>query len=412
MLLGPLLVSLLAQVAPPVVFDPSGPQQPTSLSAPGDPLTPDTVFRVPSGPRIAKLSMPGSELVALRISIPVQETLAEAGAGRVLEALGVERALARATPLGVTVEGARTQWGISYTVVGTRPDFDFLAYLLREAVAEPQASEADFERRRLALRSEALRTLETPAGRLAAELRAAADPGTPPMEGTPASLDRLMPSVIRGLWGRTHRPEDMTVVVAGDIPDELLLAAFRDMPEPSSGAVPGPSGTAPPDPRGSTQVLRHWSAEAYLVGDAYNAHAPVVALLIADRLRAESETFEAEVQLWETKSGHAIVVLAAAYPGGAVRMRSRVRSVLSETRSALTAEIVRGSVARVRHRFLHDARTPAGLVSLVGQHMDATDESDSARSFLDALDAVTMESTRAFFVRLEARTPLRAEVRP
>ena len=183
-----------------------------------DALRPDSVLVAPGGPRIVRLSRPGSGLTALRLSVRITEAPIEAGAAMVLQMLGLDRARAAAWPVGARVEGNRTPWGIAYTVAGPSEEFDYLAYVLRLAVSEPDPDRVSLERARTQARLEAERTAETAAGRLGARLRAAAMPEALPLEGTSASLDGVTRETLRNLWRRTHRREDMTIVLVGPEP--------------------------------------------------------------------------------------------------------------------------------------------------------------------------------------------------
>jgi predicted Zn-dependent peptidase len=417
LILAALLIATLPQVTAP---GPSGRQTPRASSGQeatvvsaraADPFTPGTVLTVPSGPRIAKLAAPGSPVVAIRLSIELDEAGGEAGSAQLLQLLGTERARNRATALGIRVDGTRTPWGIAYTVTGAASDFDALVSLVRDAAAEPDATEESFQTTRRALRQQLLRDQETPGARAFAELRAKAVPATPAPLGTPATLDRITRVGLRDFWRRTHRATAMTVVVAGDVPDEALLSAFDGLgAERSTGARPAP--TTAGSSASPTQTFRHWYGEAYAIPDPLNPHAPVVALLIADQLRTVGDSLEASLQLWETDAGSVLAVVGAAYPASANRMRTRVSGLLATVRQSATSARVQEAAARARQDLLERGRTPTGLVGVVGSLMDATGQPGAARRLLDALNGVSVESTRAFLTQLAGRTPLRAEVRP
>ena len=161
-----------------------------------------------------RLPAPSSDLTTLRLSIPVQEGSTEAGAAQILTLLGLERARGAAAATGAHVEGSRTPWGIAYTVVGPTADFDHLAYVLREAVAEPSFDRIVFERARSRVRVEAQRERETASGRLTAELRAAVAPEALPAVGTPASIDVISMVTLRNPVG-PHPPAGRHVRRAG-----------------------------------------------------------------------------------------------------------------------------------------------------------------------------------------------------
>jgi predicted Zn-dependent peptidase len=419
LILAALLIATLPQVTAP---GPNGRQAPrvsstqeaNRVAAPGaavDPFTPATVVSIPSGARVAKLAAPGAPALAIRLSVSIDESASEAGSAHLLQVLAVERAKSRATPLGIRVDGIRTPWGIAYTVTGAATELDQLVSLIRDAVAEPDFTEESFQATRRTLRQQLLRNQETPGARAFAELRAKAIPGTPPPQGTPASLDRITRTGLRDFWRRTHGATAMTIVVAGDVPDAALLSAFEGLGSARS-APPRAAGTAASAPPPATQTYRHWYGEAFAIPDPLNPHAPVVALLVADQLHTMADSLEATVQLWETDAGTVLAVVGAAYPAAANRMRARLSGLLASVRTGATPARVQEAAARARQDLLERARTPAGLAGVVGSLMDATGEPGAARRLLDGLNGVTPESTRAFLGQLAARTPLRAEVRP
>ena len=422
MILAALLLATVPQVTAP---GPGGRQAPQTQAGRGtaasaivsyrapleDPLTPRTVVSVPSGPRVAKLAATGSPVVAIRLSVTFDETPAEVGMGNLLQQTQVERVRARAAPRGIQVEGARTPLGVAYTVVGARADFDLLASLLQEAASEPNPATDVFSRTKLALQNRVLRDQETPGARAFAELRAKAIPGSPPPLGTPSSVEGITLAMLKDFWRRTHRSTAMTVVLSGDVEDRLLFTAFDDLGAPR-GATPRTPTATPQKPAAPTQTFRHWYGEAYTITDPLEPHAHVVARLAADRLQSASDSLEASLQLWETDAGSVVAVVAAAYPANATRMRNRLSGLLSGVRQSATAPEVLEAAARARLDLLERARTPAGLVTVVGRLMDATGEPAAARRLVDALGRVTHESTRTFLTQLTGRTPLKVEVRP
>jgi zinc protease len=370
------------------------------------------VITLSGGLRAIKLPARGSPVLAIRVSVLLDESQNESGAGKLIQIFGVQRVQGRAAVRGLQFEGARTPWGITYTIAGARSDLADMAQLLEEALAEPEATDTEFQRQRRLLWEDALRTTETPAARILAELRARAAPGTPPIEGTPTTLERMTRVTLQDVWARTHRPASMTVVVAGDVSEAELRGALDGLGAQSSPPPTGAARTPQPSAGRTTQVYRHWYGEAYRISDPRNPHGAVLALLAADVLRSRPEPFEAEVQLIELRNIQLLTALAAAYPPNAASMRQRMPALLTESRQSLSSDRVRLAVSRVRQELLGHARTPAGLVSVVGRYLDATGDASGARRYLDALENVTAESTRGFIAQLEAQTPLTAEVRP
>ena len=52
-------------------------------------FVPDSTFELPGMPQVVRLHMPGSQIVALRLSVRMTEPPSEAGAARILQRLGV-----------------------------------------------------------------------------------------------------------------------------------------------------------------------------------------------------------------------------------------------------------------------------------------------------------------------------------
>jgi len=377
-----------------------------------DPLQPDEVLELPAGPRIVRFDAPGSAVAALRVSLPLAESQAESGGGRVLLGIALGRVAPMARALGVRVEGSRTFHGLSYSVTGPSAFQEQLAWILREALRAPSEEEARAGLARLATELE--RELETPSGVLEARLRAGVAPALSPQGGTAASLATLSPSQLHALWARTHRREEMTVVIASPLPMEVVLAGIMDAGIPE-GAVEGPFSPAPASSstaRSRTEVLRSWYGEAYPLDEADDPRAAVAARLMAEELRSLPGRTEAGVQLWELGGRSAIVVTGAAYPAEAATLRRRIQGVRGETAGRVSPEAVRRVVAELRRETLLAARTPAGLIGVVGYHLEATGDPAGARLFLDRLAGVNAASVSSLLSDLLARSPVTADVRP
>lgn len=378
---------------------------------PADPLQPDAVLEIPGGPRLVHFRTPGTEVASLRVSIPVRESDPEAGGARVLLEAALERTAPLAARVGARVEGVRTLQGIAYTISGPSAVFDHLAWLLREAVREPDP--AGIRRALEGVRVDAERERETPAGVLLARLREGVSPDLPPFSGSPASLQAMTPEVIQGLWGRTHVREGMTVVAAGPLPVEVLLAGILDAGVPSGGGVEAPSHTLPEvRDRTRAQVLRSWYGEAWTVGTPDDPRTAVVARLMAERLRSLPGRVEAGAELWELGGSAALVVTGAAYPPDAVAMRRRIQGLRQEVSDGLEAGEVARVVATLGRETLLAARSPTGLVSVVGYHLDATGDPAGARHFIDALSTVDVPGVTALLSELGQRPAVTADVRP
>lgn len=376
-------------------------------------LEPDTVLSPVGGPRIVLLSSPGVGVAALRLAVPLREGAVEAGAGQLLAELALERMRTLARPVGAQVSVARTPWGLAYSVVGAAADFEYLAYLLREAVSAPDVAGAGFAEALRRLQDRAAVAVETPAGRIAAELWAQFAPGTPPLDGTPASVRSADAARVREVWLRSHQSSAMTLVVSAPLVPEVVLAATRGMGAPEETAAPPPDAPAPSAPRlGATQSLRSWYGEGWAMGPPGDPRAAVLAFLVADQLRGRGPEVEAFVELWDLPDHQALAVIGAAWPRNAQAMRRTVSGALVAARNALDEPTVAAAVARARRELLWAARTPAGMVATVGRAMEADGNPLSAGRYVEALSSMDLVSVRDLLEQILAQRPRTSEVRP
>lgn len=389
---------------------PAGPEPPAPTRSA---LLPDTMMEPPGGPRVVLLAAPGEGVAALRLSVPFREGPTEAGAGLVLRDLAHARMQALARPVGARVEVSRTPWGLAYAVEGAAADFEYLAYLLRAGVDTPPVEGTGFQRARGRLRELAARARETPAGRVAAELRVHAAPDVPPLWGVPGSTEPPDRARVLEVWLRTHQASAMTLVVSAPVVPEVVLAATRGMGAPESAAAgpldaPAPPEDAPPRP----DALRRWYGEAWQSGAAGDPRGPVAALLVADHLRrtAGDAGMEIGVELWELPDRWVLAVIGAAYERRATAMRAVVGGALSSTREALRPDAVEMAVARARGDVLLRSRTPSGLVESVGRAMDASGDPAAAARRMEALERMDATDIADFLDGLIAGGTVRVEV--
>jgi predicted Zn-dependent peptidase len=375
-------------------------------------FAPDTVLMPTGGPRILVLGTPGEGVAALRLAVPLTEGRAEAGAGQILRALALHHMETLARPVGVRVHVSRTPWGLAYEVEGAAADFEYLAYLLREAVAEPDVSGATFGEIRMTQGTAAARALETPGGLLMRRLRAGVAPGLPPMEGTPATVDRLDGAMVRSVWRRSHQASAMTLVVAAPVVPEVVLAATRGLGAPEADARGPLDAPAPDRASPDAETLRAYYGEAFPSTPVADALPAVAAILVAHRLGTTADGYELGMELWELPNRWALVVTGRAYPRRADAMRSAVSGAMAAARDALNPDEVERAVAQVRRDVLLRARTAGGLVAVVGRAAEAEGDARAAAATLDALDAVDVDRIRSYMNALIARGPVKAEVRP
>ena len=381
-------------------------------SAGGSAFLPDTILTAPGGPRVVVLETPGEGVAALRLSVPFRESPMEAGAGQILRDMALHRMETLARPVGVRVGVSRTPWGLAYAVEGAAADFEYMAYLLRQAVAEPDLRGPEFSEARVRLQAAAGGGQETPGGLLLSRLRSGISRGSPSLQGSPASAAAMDAGRVVGLWRRTHQASAMTLVTSAPVVPEVILAATRGIGAPESARGGPPDAPARAAPRSGAETLRTHFGEAFAGGGVGDPHAQVAALLVARSLAEPAVPFELGVQLWELADQWVLAVTGAAYSRDAAAMRRAVSGALTRTRTALDADAVARAVAQLRRDEMLRARTPGGLVAVVGRAAEAGGEPEAAARSLQALSAVDATSLRAYLDRLIRGGPVRAEVTP
>jgi len=386
---------------------------PSRAHAQGDTgfLVPDTVVQAPSGPRIVILKADRGGVAALRLFVPLIEGPAEAGVGRILVTLALERMAGPAGQVGARVSSERTPWGIAYTAAGAEVDLEYLTYLLRRAAERPQPETVALDRARGALQAEIERISETPAERLLYEVGRSAAPHLPPATGSPTTLGMIGSARLQEVWARSHNPSEMSIVAWTTSDPEVLHAMLGSLgaPETTSSApldAPDPgSALAQAPPR-----LRSWYAQAQIDTSTSDPHAAVAAHMIARALQESAAEFQASVRLWQLRDRTLLVVSGSAGRGRGPRMRAAISSVVDQVRDGLDAASVAASVSEVAWRYRLEARNPQGLVGVIGRALEATGQPTGAESYLSRLSAISVTSLATYLGSLS--DPLTTELLP
>jgi len=376
-------------------------------------LRPDTTLRPPSGVDILLQRTPGGPVVALHLTIELDEGASEAGLAAILAEMARTRTEGAARRIGARLEATRTTSGISYTVAGAAEELDYLAWLLRQAAGEPPRDGAAFERARSRVRMRVARSRETPAGVLNRRLMSAVQPEIPHPDGELSVLDGMHAGMAVEFWNRTHQADRMTLVAVGDVAPVTLLALTRDLgapPELAAAAltIQPPTGSAPARP----QVLRSWYAQAHRLpvpGDIRNR----VLVVLADRALARAPApYEMTVELWELRQAAALVVGGGAHRAQRNDMEAMVSGLVAGVRGTLTPLELAEAVAFVRDDLLFQARTPWGRARLMGTHAAALDDPGLAAEQLRVLQGMDITEMLAFLDEVLAQSPISERVRP
>ena len=382
-----------------------------TVSSPSPDFSPDERLTPPEGPQIAVFrNVPGA-VVSLRLSFLMAEEAAEAGAGKLIQVQALERASVLAGRVGARVEVHRTPQALVYQVSGPAADWDFLGWILREAIRSPSDSELEPARRQVRVESD--RRMETPEGVLEARIRSRLTPGVPSVHGTPGTLDRMDSGRLRAIWERTHRRENARLVVVGRIPTELVLAFVGDLelPDlPNTVPAPPPEGTGVAD--AAPELIRHWTVDAYPFLRRDEGAALVSARWIAERARAEGADYEIGVEIWEMAGDRALLVTGAAFARSASQLESRLASLFEDAARLITEDDVTRLSHEVRMEVLLSGRTPWGLAELAGQAWDAGEGPEGLESLLTELQGLSYLRVIDFLRTMGGTSPIREVLRP
>lgn len=393
-----------------VLFAGVAPAQDGSQVPPPDGLRPDTVLQPGDGPAIAVFHVGSSEVVSIRVSVPLTETAEEAGAGQLLRIQARDRMESLASRIGARVEVHRTAGALVYQVSGSVQDADFLGWILKEGMGPPQSSRFDAAVREA--RVELQRQLETPEGTLARRLVQGLSPGTSPLQGTEGILDRMDPSRLSAIWARSHVRQDARVVVVGRLDVPLILAAISDLGLPQEGPTPQfPPLQMTGESLGAPEIIRHWTARAFSLPDG-GAVGLIASRHLSLLLQESPGDYEASVELWEVGRNRALVLSGAAYPRSRQSLQNRLQGLLQEGLERLDETRVQWLAAELETEVRLAARYPWRLAELAGQAWDTGRGPGGVADLVQELRGATAGEIQAFLQELQATEPVVEELRP
>lgn len=397
----------------PVGFDePSMPGEHGGTVQALEAFLPDTVIRPPGGPELAFFNVGSSEVVSIRVSVPLVEAVEEAGAAQILRIQARDRMQTLANRIGARAQVHRTGQALVYHVSGAVEDLDFLGWILRAGLAEPEADR--FEAARREARIDLQQRQETPEGALALRLLTALAPGAAPLQGSEGALDRLDSARVTALWSRSHLRGELRIVAAGRLDPVLLLPIVTDLGLPEDG----PTAQQPPSEstgtsRGAPEVIREWIGFGWeLNSEDTHAAQLVSARLLSQTLRDAPGSYEASVELWEIGRRRAVVVSGAAYPGNLPSLRQRLSGLPEEARSRVDDVRVEAAASALRTELRAAARTPWDLTELVGQGWDSQGSARAVADLLQDLERVDVDAVLSFLDYLQSASPVREELTP
>ncbi|CAN5786923.1 pitrilysin family protein [soil metagenome] len=287
------------------------------------------------------------------------------------------------------------------------------ADLLADHLADPALPAEELERERVVVKEEIRRKDDSPHGRLYTALADAVYGSSPyarEILGTPESLDRIDPDVMRGWWRSTYTGDRIVVAIAGDVDaQEALVQAERLFGGLPRGVPPPPAPPPPAVGSGSVDVGMD-VAQGYLVwGFPMPGREDLDALCeleVAATILGDGETSRlhrrlidelrlvTDVGAWTyglERSG-LLGISSVCGPDRREAVEGEIAAALeAAVRHGVSAEEVRRAQTILAADFAYDNETNAALTGTMGEFETLFGAAESYRDVLRGIAAVTPE---------------------
>ncbi|HUP01844.1 MAG TPA: pitrilysin family protein [Gemmatimonadota bacterium] len=322
-----------------------------------------------------------------------------------------------------------------YYIVAPAEHFATALDLLADHLVEPALPEPEIERERQVVKEEIRRKNDSPHGRLYSALTTAAFGETAyarEVLGTPASLDRITPTVLREYWRANYRADRLVVAVAGDVEP----ASAVDAVQARLGGLGRANGAPPvpePPPVGPAAVEERMDVgQGYLAWGFQTAGrdelAELCAIEVAATILGEGETSRLHrrlidelrlvtaVNAWTYGLQRAglLGISAVFEPERRETVEAEVASVMgAAAQQGLTGDEVRRAQAILAADFAYDNETNAAMTGTLGEFELLFGYAGAYRQILAGIAAVTPEAaTEALARRADPARAVRAWVGP
>jgi zinc protease len=421
-------------------------QPPTPASAPAAiavPVTPVPVREaLPGGLRLIVEERPGSALTALEIRVRAgsgAETAENNGVAHALEHMVFRGSDARA-PGAIDREIERLGGDLSART--TRDDTKYAAILpsarwrdglglIAELLQTPTFPAEQWEREKTVIRAEMAVALTDPTrsgfARVASAVYAPSDPYQLPLLGTSEAVNRLTSEDLRTFWKAWYRPENITVVIVGDVkPTDAKRIVTALFPVPAENAPPtarssvtvfSPLGQvvrAPDLPpasqpeRSLATVQFAFRAPAATEGDTIPTLDTLMSALcvsgrygrLSERLRDKDRVaLTVATDFLPGRTGSLILFTVTTYPGEVARLQKAVEDEIRRLREdPLTNAEVEAARADAVGRFRYESETVGGRANRLA-FLDLYAPQWTEKVYLDKLDKVTDADLRTAILR-------------
>jgi predicted Zn-dependent peptidase len=373
---------------------------------------------VPAAERIVPAAVivhhqPAIPIVALRMSLQVDDPAGYAGAGYLFQLLMLPRLQDQVGRAGGRVQIQRNSDAIVYTVIGPAAELDYLAAALRSALSPPNPSPGEMVVALRRLETAQLAEWETAGNHVRAQLRSRLFPADLPAPGTTAAAARFDAVMLRALWGELYQPSRVSVMAVGDVGMEQVQRVFGELPaRPRERLRQTLVDTVPVTRLAPAESTRGWLGLGYSALELNPAAVTIASRLMGEALRQRLPTSDVTAEHWWTHHGQAVALVVAAPEAQLAAARRTIGTTLSLLRQDLTEQRVRAAATAVRREMLVFARTPDRMAHLVGSFADRSGDPDALQQFFDDLERVRLEDVERVVERLAERTPARVDIPP
>ena len=259
-----LSISLAALVPlSPANAQPPKPATPAAKTAAQAPILVQKML--PSGLRLVVQTKPGADLVALAVSVRAgsgSETAQNSGVAHLIEHMVFKGTVsgkpgqldAQIENLGGELTARTSRDQTLYTATVPQKNWQDALPVLADMLTHPAFRDDDLEAERRVIAREVAAALTEPARtgftQLAGEAYPQNSPYHFPLMGQAQIVARLTPAAMRAFWQENYAPNNLTLVVVGDVaPAEAERMAKQLFP-------PAPPKTLPPDAPNTPQCAR------------------------------------------------------------------------------------------------------------------------------------------------------------
>lgn len=322
-----------------------------------------------------------------------------------------------------------------YFIVSPSEYFETSLDLLTDHLLRPTLPPPELERERQVVKEEIRRRNDSPHGRLFTRLSQAVFGDSPygrEVLGTPESLDRISPDVMRRYWSDHYAAERLVVAVAGDVDPTTVVEQVAERLDPLRS---GSTGSAPPEPpppatdpvedtmeinqgylawgfrtagRTDLDELCALDVASTILGDGMTSR---LYRRLIDELRLVTSVSAWMYPLSETG---VLGIDAICAPDKRAQVETEITAVVSTAiETGFEEEEVRRAKAMLAAEFAYATETNAAVTGTLGEHEVLFGDAGVFRRLLEGIAAVTTEdATRVLAERGDPGVAVRAWVGP